>query len=119
MRHIPPGVPAMRSSLCCLFAMLAAGCASTPDDSLAWSDQLASTLEREGGEVVEVARFSSLRPGAAPAPWEPWLIVRGNALTSYRVAEVDGVVALAAEGGEGGSGMSRNMRIDPQHHPLL
>ena len=109
----------MRSSLCCLLVMLAAGCASTPDDSLAWSDRLVRTLERERGAAIEVAGFSRLPPGAAPAPWEPWLIVRGNAPTGYRVEEVDGVVALAAEGAEGGSGMTREIRIDPGQNPLL
>lgn len=109
----------MRSSLLCLGAALAAGCASTPDDSLVWSDAVVRTLERERAEVVEVASFSRLRPGAAPAPWEPWLIVRGNKPTRYEVAEVDGVVALTAEGVEGGSGMWRKLRVDPQRNPLL
>jgi hypothetical protein len=109
----------MRSSAFLPCVLLAAGCASTPDDSIVWSDRLARTLERERGEVVEVARFSRLRPGASPAPWEPWQIVRGNAPTRYRVAEVDGVAALEAEGVEGGSGMWRQIRIDPQRNPIL
>jgi hypothetical protein len=97
-----------------------AGCASAPDDdTLVWSDDVVRTLAREDGDVVEVARFSRLRPGAAPKPWEPWLIVRGNKPTSYRLAEVDGVVALEAEGVEGGSGMWRRIRVDPHHNPVL
>ena len=51
----------MRSSAPCLSLLfaLAAGCAGTPDDdSLVWSDAVVRTLERERGEVVEVARFS-------------------------------------------------------------
>jgi hypothetical protein len=111
----------MRSSARCvsLLLVLAAGCASVRDDSLVWSDAAVRTLERERGEVVEVARFSRLRPGAPVVPWEPWLIVRGNPLTKYRAAEVDGVVALEAEGVEGGSGMTRNIRIDPQAQPVI
>jgi hypothetical protein len=101
-------------------ALLAAGCAGTPDDtSLVWSDNVVRSMEREQGSVVEVARFSQLWPGGSTGPWEPWLIVRGNAPTRYRVAEVDGVVALEAEGKEGGSGMWRKIRLDPQQHPLL
>ena len=107
----------MRSSA--LLLMLAAGCASAPHDSLVWSDGLARNLERERGEVVEVARFSRLRPGQALQPWEPWLIVRGNARTNYRAAEIDGVVALEAEGLEGGSGMTRKIRIDPHAQPVM
>ena len=109
----------MRSSLLWLAAVLTAGCASTSDDSLVWSDTVVRTLERESGEVIEVAGFSRLRPGAAPTPWEPWLIVRGNRPTRYEVAEADGVVALAAEGTEGGSGMWRKIRVDPRQQPLL
>jgi hypothetical protein len=109
----------MRSSAVLLCVLLAAGCASTPDDSLVWSDAVVRTLERERGDVIEVARFSRLRPGDPLAPWEPWLIVRGNAPTRYRVAEAGGVSALEAEGVEGGSGMWRKIRIDPARQPIL
>lgn len=110
----------MRSSAALLCVVLAAGCARAPqEDSLAWSDSLARSLKRERGEVIEVARFSRLRPGAAPQPWEPFFVVRGNAPTDYRVAEVDGTTALRAEGREGGSGMWRKMRVDPQRTPIL
>ncbi|HWV90916.1 MAG TPA: hypothetical protein VNZ59_12600, partial [Burkholderiales bacterium] len=63
----------MRSSACLLSVLLAAGCAGTPDeDSLVWSDGVVRTLQRERGDVVEVARFSRLRPGAALEPCQPW-----------------------------------------------
>lgn len=109
----------MRSSACILLSsLLAAGCAGTPD-SLTWSESLARSLELERGDAVEVARFSRLRPGAAVAPWEPWLVLRGNTPTTYRVAEVDGVAALEAEAVEGGSGMVRKIRIDPRNQPVM
>jgi hypothetical protein len=107
----------MRSSAWLL--LLAAACASTPYESIVWSDGLARTLERESGEVVEVARFSRLRPGAPLGPWEPFFVVRGNAPTDYRVVEVDGTPALRAEGREGGSGLWRKIRVDPQRTPIL
>jgi len=109
----------MRSSAVLLCLLLAAGCASTPGDSLVWSDSLARTLERESGEVVEVARFSRLRPGAPVDPWQPFLVVRGNTPTDYRVVEVDGTPALGAEGREGGSGLWNKIRVDPQRSPIL
>jgi len=110
----------MRSSACFLSLLLAAGCAGTPEDqSIVWSDRLARSLERERGEVIEVARFSRLRPGAAPQPWEPFFVVRGNAPTDYRVAEVDGTAAVRAEGREGGSGLWRKIRVDPRRTPIL
>ena len=109
----------MRSSAA-LVAILLTACAATPEqDSLVWSDAVVRTMEREQGDVVEVANFSRLRPGDSPEPWVPWLLVRGNAPTKYQVAEVDGVVALAAEGVEGGSGMWRKLRVDPQHNPVM
>ena len=102
-----------------LFTLLA-GCATTPeDDPLVWSDDVVRTMQREQGQLVEAARFSRLRPGDPLAPWEPWLILRGNTPTMYRVADVDGVAALEARSSEGGSGMWRKLRIDPQAHPLM
>jgi hypothetical protein len=109
----------MRSSACVFSLLLAAGCAGTPEESIVWSDRLARSLERERGDVIEVARFSRLRPGAAPQPWEPFFVVRGNAPTEYRVAEVDGTAAVRAEGREGGSGLWRKIRVDPLRTPIL
>jgi len=114
----------MRSSAWLLVPQLAvvvlAGCATTPEDNpLIWSDDVIRSLDRERADVVEVARFSQLHPGDRPDPWEPWLIVRGNVPTKYQVAEVEGVVALAAEGVEGGSGMWRKLRVDPQRNPVM
>ncbi len=110
----------MRSSACLLAVLLVAGCASTPDDDpLVWSDDVVRTMPRERGEVVEVARFSRLRAGDSLAPWEPWIILRGNTPTTYRVAEVDGVAALEADSAEGGSGMWRKIRIDPRAQPVM
>jgi len=100
-------------------AVLLGACASTPDDPLVWSDDLARALPREQGEVVEVARFSRVPPGAPPAPWEQWFVRRGNAPTEYRVVEVDGTTVLEADAQEGGSGFSRKIRVDPSRHPLL
>lgn len=110
----------MRSSAVLLPLLLAAGCASTPDNPLVWSDELARTLPLERGEVVEVARFSRAAPGAPLAPWEPWFVRRGVAPTDYRVVDVEGTTALVAEAREGGgSGMSRRIRVDPKRHPVL
>ncbi|HWM44118.1 MAG TPA: DUF3047 domain-containing protein [Burkholderiales bacterium] len=110
----------MRFDARLLAVLLVAGCASTPDDDpLVWSDDVVRTLPRERGAVVEVARFSRLRAGDSLAPWEPWLIVRGNTPTSYRVAEVDGVAALEADSAQGGSGMWRKVRIDPHAQPVM
>jgi len=112
----------MRSSTWLLVVLLA-GCATPSvrdeDRSLVWSDDVIRVLEREQADVIEVARFSQLRPGDDLQPWEPWLMVRGNELTRYRAAEVDGVVAVEAEGVAGGSGMWRKIRVDPQHNPIM
>ena len=104
-------------------ALLAAGCAGAPagssDESLVWSADLARSLPRASGEIVEVARFSRLAPGAAIAPWEPYLMQRANALTDYRVVEERGAAVLEAEAKQGGSGLYRKIRIDPLRHPVL
>src|SRR5690349_11052196 len=103
-----------------LLAAVVAGCATTPeDDPLVWSDDVVRSLETQHGEEVAVARFSRLAPGAGLAPWQPWVIVRGNTPTRYSLAKVDGETALEAEGVEGGSGVWRRIRVDPQHNPIL
>jgi hypothetical protein len=109
----------MRSSACLVLLGLVAACASAPDDPLVWSDELVRALPRQRGEVVEVARFSRVAPGTALAPWEPWFIRRGDTPTAYRVVEVDGSAALEADAQEGGSGLSRKVRIDPRRHSVL
>lgn len=107
----------MRSSA--VIALLVAGCAATPDEPLVWSDEVVRGRSREAGEVVEVARFSGVAPGAPLAPWEQWLMRRGNTPTEYRVVQVDGAAVLQADAHEGGSGLARLIRIDPQRHPWL
>lgn len=108
----------MRSSACILLAVLA-GCASAPDDSLLWSGPLVRSLERENGEVIEVARFSRARPGELGAPWEPYFIMRGNSPTAYHVVELHGDAVLEAIAREGGSAVLRKIRIDPRRNPIL
>jgi hypothetical protein len=109
----------MRSSACIVLLALLAACASTPDDPLVWSDEIARALPRERGDTVEVARFSRVAPGTPLAPWEPWLVRGGNTPTAYQVVDVDGTRALEADAQEGGSGLSRKIRIDPQRNPVL
>lgn len=109
----------MRSSPFLALVALLAACAHTPDDPLVWSDNLVRELPLERGEVVHVARFSSLRPGAALAPWEPYFVRRGNAPTAYRAVEMDGATVLEADAQEGGSGLYRKIRLDPRRHPVL
>jgi len=108
----------MRSSAPLLLALVAA-CAGTPDDPLVWSDEIARALPRERGDTVEVARFSRVAPGTTLAPWEPWFVQRGSTPTDYRLVEVDGATVLEADAQEGGSGVSRKIRVDPKRHPVL
>jgi Protein of unknown function (DUF3047) len=108
----------MRSSAPLLLALVAA-CAGTPDDPLVWSDEIARALPRERGDTVEVARFSRVAPGTTLEPWEPWFVQRGSTPTDYRLVEVDGATVLEADAQEGGSGVSRKIRVDPKRHPVL
>lgn len=102
-----------------LLTALVAACASTPEDSLVWSDKLARSLPREKADMVAVARFSSAPPGEVRTPWEPYLVLRGNVPTDYRVVDTDAGRVLAAEAHQGGSGLYRKIRIDPKQNPVL
>jgi hypothetical protein len=109
----------MRSSACLLAILLVAACASTPDEAIVWSTELARSLPREKGDVVEVGRFSHSPPGAIGKPWEPYFVLRGNVPTMYRVVQLEGSTALEADAEEGGSGLYRKIRIDLKRHPVL
>jgi hypothetical protein len=109
----------MRSSAAVLALVLVAGCASIPEESLVWSAELARSLPRETGDVVEVARFSRSPPGAVGKPWEPYFVLRGNAPTMYQVVQLEESTALAADAEEGGSGLYRKIRIDLARHSVL
>lgn len=102
-------------------AALLAGCgALTPIDELTWSTELARTLPLEDGRTVEAAGFSKLRTGAdLKGGWEQFAIVKGNTPTRYQLVEQDGVVVIQADSAEGGSGLSREIRIDPHRYPII
>jgi Protein of unknown function (DUF3047) len=110
----------MRSSARLLALLLVAACAGTPDDDpLVWSDELVRALPREEGDVIEAANFSRAPLGAVRAPWESWMIVRGNTPTAYRVVPLDGATAVEADSTEGGSGLWRKIRVDLKRQPVL
>jgi hypothetical protein len=107
--------------LACVLAVLLAGCgALTPTDELTWSTELARTLPLEDGKTVEAASFSKLRAGAdLKGGWEQFVIVKGNTPTRYELVEQDGTVVIQADSWEGGSGLSRQLHIDPHRHPII
>jgi len=108
------------AGLLCLGASLLAGCASLPLEELAWSTELARSLPLEVAPEVRAGRFSQLRPGSDYlGGWEPFVMVRGNTPTRYRLVEQEGVVVIQADSAEGGSGLYRKIHIDPRRHPIL
>lgn len=94
-------------------ALLLAGCATLQD--------LPGLLgEAARGEVVEAATFSRAADGAAPARyWLPYIVLPSKPRTQYRLASVDGEVALEALAEQSASGLYRAMRIDPRRHRVL
>jgi len=102
-------------------AALVAGCgALAPVEELTWSRELARTLPREEGPLIEVARFSRLRPDASYfGDWQPFQVLENEAPTAYHLVEDAGVVVLEADSGEGGSALYRRIRIDPHRYPVI
>src|SRR4051794_19947827 len=100
-------IPAIAAAVALL---LAAGCATSPDDEAPEDDGLlasTSIVHRypvEEGKVIEVGRFSQLHPGGPLAEkWEPYVLQPSNPLTQYRPVEVAGNVCVEADATNGHS----------------
>ena len=113
-----------------LFALALAGCETTrdagkaddvlQDDGLLASTAIVKRMKPEQAPVIEVARFSELRPGGPFAEhWEPYVLQRASPLTTYRIAEVGGQMCMEADAANGYSALQRLIRIDPQRHPVV
>ncbi len=109
-------------ALAVLAALLAVGgCATVPeDDGLLASTPIVRELDREPGDVVEVARFSRMRAGEPlPAAWLGWGLRSGKRPTEYRLVNGTVGTVLEATAEQAASGLYRRIRIDPHHQPLL
>jgi hypothetical protein len=104
-----------------LSGLLALGaCATTTDDGLLASTPIVRALERESGDVVEVARFSRMKAGAPlPAEWLGWGLRSGKRPTEYRLVGAEPGTALEAYADRAGTGFYRRVRVDPRRQPLL
>ncbi len=104
-----------------LGGVLLAGCAIVAeDDGLLASTPIVRALERETAEVIEVARFSRMRAGAAlPAEWLGWGLSSGKRQTEYRLVHSAAGTALEAFADRAGTGFYRRVRVDPRRHPML
>jgi hypothetical protein len=102
-------------------AALVQSCTTAPPaEELTWSAPLAKALPLQKGDTIAAARFSRLPAGGADfGGWEPWVVLRGNTPTDYRLVERDGTVVVQADASTGGSGLFRKMRIDPHRTPVL
>ncbi len=87
-------------------ALLAAGCATTPEpDSVA---------------LPYVRSFSWNTPGdVAPAGWKPWTFARFKRPTEYRLIDVDGKTVIRARATDAASGLVHPVNIDPTEFPYL
>jgi hypothetical protein len=69
---------------------------------------------------VEVARFSALRAGGPLPAWlAPYVFENQPKHTRFSLVEDDGRVVLRAEAHASTSGLIRQMRVDPNAHPIL
>lgn len=99
-----------------------AGCAALPeDDGLLASTPIVRELERENGDIVEVARFSQMHAGQPlPAAWVGWGLRSGKRPTDYRLVNGDAVgTVLQASAEQSATGLYRRVRVDPFRQPVL
>lgn len=105
------GSPRVRSRMtiagwrCWLLAALAAG--------------VSAPAAAQRGDVLEVAAFSRASPGDEVPGWGPYIISASKPRTQYRLAAVDGTVALEAVAEQSASGLQRPMRIDARQFPFV
>jgi len=115
----------MRAPAALLAGVLALGGCAAPrppadPERLLGSTAVVESRERETGARIAVARFSQGRPGGAlPEGWTPWIILPGKPMTTYRLVEAGGRVALEADAERAASGLVRVLRVDPHSHPIL
>jgi len=98
---------AMRTLLLLSLFVFLGGCASTPPDGQAWPD---------------VQPFSANAPGAdLPRGWQPWIINRAKAPTSYQLVEDAGKrqVVLRAVAERSASGLKQPLDVAPAERPMI
>ena len=70
--------------------------------------------------VLEVGRFSAETPGdGPPVDWKPLTFKKIERHTRYRLVPLDGDVVVEAVSTAGASGLTREIRIDPQEFPIV
>jgi hypothetical protein len=111
----------VRRAFLLALVLVLAGCATAPeDDGLLASTPIVRELNRETGDVVAVAQFSSLAPGAPlPADWLGWGLNSGKRATEYRLVDNGGTTVLEAYADAAATGFYRRVRVDPRRQPLL
>ncbi|MGH8689098.1 MAG: DUF3047 domain-containing protein [Burkholderiales bacterium] len=112
---------ARRLALLALPLAVLGGCATAPGGgTLLASTPIVHRLDRETADVVEVARFSRLQAGAdLPEGWMPWGMGAGRQPTRYRIGRVGDDVALEANADRAGTGLNRDIRVDPHRQSIL
>jgi len=106
------------ATLACGVAL--AGCVGVPVEELLASTAIVAELDREGGALVEAARFSAGRAGEPPpGAWDRFIVSPFAAKSEYRLVESGPGVVLEGRADGSASGFYRRIRIDPARHPLI
>ncbi|MGI9310080.1 MAG: DUF3047 domain-containing protein [bacterium] len=79
-----------------------------------------AALAAEAPAVLVVGEFSAARAGGAlPSGWKPLTFDKIEAHTAYTLVESDGAVVLQADSRDASSGVTREIAIDPNRHPIV
>ena len=97
----------MRTLLLFALFVFLGGCASTPPDGQAWPDVQPFSANPAGAEL--------------PRGWQPWIINRAKAPTSYQLVEDAGTrqVVLRAVAEQSASGLTQRLDVMPADRPLI
>jgi hypothetical protein len=74
----------------------------------------------QGGEILEVGKFSADREGAVlPAGWKPLTFKKVPKQTTYALVKDGDTVVVKAVSQAGASGLTKEVKIDPREYPIV
>lgn len=77
-------------------------------------------VQADSASIIEVGRFSAAAAGQAlPDGWKPLTFKKVDRHTKYELVEDEAIVVVKARSEASGSGLTKEIRIDPREYPIV